>query len=87
MHSSSLFTTLALASSALAGYEVKWDYSGANFFDNFEFVNVWPLLDAVAIQNDHMLTKHDSKPTALLPMALLNTLAKTRPLRWASLVS
>ncbi|KAF1969323.1 hypothetical protein BU23DRAFT_477459 [Bimuria novae-zelandiae CBS 107.79] len=37
MYSSTLFTSLALTSSALAGYEVKWDYSGASFFDNFEF--------------------------------------------------
>lgn len=40
MYSSTLLTSLALASSALAGYEVHWDYSGASFFENFEFINV-----------------------------------------------
>lgn len=40
MYTSTLIGSLALASSVLANYEVKWDYSGANFFDNFEFINV-----------------------------------------------
>lgn len=40
MFTSALLGSLALASSALANYEVKWDYSGANFFDNFDFINV-----------------------------------------------
>lgn len=40
MYTSSLLSSLALASSVLANYEVKWDYSGPSFFDNFEFINV-----------------------------------------------
>ena len=50
MHSYKLLSSLAFASSALAGYEVKWDYSGASFFDNFEFVNVRQLLHSILIE-------------------------------------
>ncbi|KAJ4299304.1 hypothetical protein N0V90_004548 [Kalmusia sp. IMI 367209] len=39
MYASTVLASLALAYPALANYQVKWDYSGSSFFDNFEFIN------------------------------------------------